>query len=148
MSAVGQDTQAPGGPRPRPAAGGDRAASVVTRSRRSALWAGLAAVVLVGVLAYLPYEVYSDTTNLLVQFFQLLIMASMWNLLAGYAGLVSVGQQAFIGLGAYFVLLLADHGLSPFVAIPVATVASAVMGLIAWWLVSGCAAVTSRSRCG
>ena len=29
-------------------------------------------------------------------------LASLWNLLAGYGGLVSVGQQAYVGLGAYF----------------------------------------------
>ncbi|HEY7145183.1 MAG TPA: hypothetical protein VH637_13140, partial [Streptosporangiaceae bacterium] len=108
----------------------------VTRSRRSALWAGLAAVVLVAVLGYLPYLVYSDTTDLLVNFFILLTMATMWNLLAGYAGLVSVGQQAFIGLGAYFVLILAQHGASPFLAIPAAVLACAVVGLPVWWLVS------------
>ena len=28
-------------------------------------------------------------------------MAQCWNLLAGYAGLISVGQQAFVGLGGY-----------------------------------------------
>ena len=31
----------------------------------------------------------------------MLVLAQYWNLLAGYAGLVSVGQQAFVGLGAY-----------------------------------------------
>jgi branched-chain amino acid transport system permease protein len=108
----------------------------VTRSRRSTWWAGLVAVIAVAVLAYLPYAVYSDTTNLLVQFFQLLIMASMWNLLAGYAGLVSVGQQTFIGLGAYAVVILASHGMSPFLAVPVATAAGGVIGLPVWWLVS------------
>ena len=136
MSAVGQDTQAPGSPPPRAAAGDQLAARVVTRSRRSALWAGLAAVVVVAILAYLPYAVYSDTTNLLVEFFQLLIMASMWNLLAGYAGLVSVGQQAFIGLGAYFVVLLTQQGISPFTSIPLATIMAGVIGLPVWWLVS------------
>jgi ABC-type branched-subunit amino acid transport system permease subunit len=136
MSAVGQDTQAPGSPRPKPTAGGQAAARAVTRSRRSALLPGLAAIVAVGILAYLPYIVYSDTTNLLVQFFQLLIMASMWNLLAGYAGLVSVGQQAFIGLGAYFVVLLANQGISPFTAIPLAAIMAGVIGLPVWWLVS------------
>ncbi|WFS69739.1 branched-chain amino acid ABC transporter permease (plasmid) [Agrobacterium leguminum] len=30
-----------------------------------------------------------------------LTLAQLWNLLAGYAGLVSVGQQAFVGLGGY-----------------------------------------------
>ncbi len=108
----------------------------VTRSRRSTAWAGLAAVACVAVLGYLPYVVYSDTTNLLSNFFLLLIMASMWNLLAGYAGLMSVGQQAFIGLGAYFVVIVASHGSSPFLAIPEATIAAGVVGLPVWWLVS------------
>ena len=63
-------------------------------------------------------------------------MASMWNLLAGYAGLVSVGQQAFVGLGAYFVLILADHGANPFAALPFAALGCAVVGLPVWWLVS------------
>jgi len=31
----------------------------------------------------------------------LLVLALNWNVLAGFAGLVSVGQQAFVGLGAY-----------------------------------------------
>jgi branched-chain amino acid transport system permease protein len=32
-------------------------------------------------------------------FFHLVTMAMMWNLLAGYAGLVSVGQQVYVGVG-------------------------------------------------
>jgi branched-chain amino acid transport system permease protein len=60
----------------------------------------------------------------------------MWNLLAGYAGLVSVGQQAFVGLGAYFVLILALHGISPFAALPVAAIGCGVAALPLWWLVS------------
>jgi ABC-type branched-subunit amino acid transport system permease subunit len=65
-----------------------------------------------------------------------LTMASMWNLLAGYAGLVSVGQQAFVGLGAYFVLILAINGISPFAALPVAAIGCGVVALPLWWLVS------------
>ena len=90
----------------------------------------------VAILGYLPYVVYSGTTDLLVNVFILMSMASMWNLLAGYAGLVSVGQQAFIGLGAYFVLILAQHGTNPFVALPVAALGCGVIGLPVWWLVS------------
>jgi branched-chain amino acid transport system permease protein len=108
----------------------------VTRSRRSMLWVTVVAIAGLAVLGFLPYLAYSGTTNLLVDFFQLLIMASMWNLLAGYAGLVSVGQQAFIGLGAYFVVILASHGLGVFLAIPVATAAGALIGVPVWWLVS------------
>ena len=36
----------------------------------------------------------------------------MWNALVGYCGLVSIGQQAFFGLGAYFAVRLADSGVS------------------------------------
>ena len=108
----------------------------VTRARRSTLWAAIAAVIAIAVLGYLPYLVHTGTTNLLTNFFIYLIMASMWNLLAGYAGLVSVGQQGFVGLGAYFVLILANQGLSPFLAIPVATAMTGITGLIVWWLVS------------
>ena len=34
-----------------------------------------------------------------------LIFAMMWNLLAGYGGMVSIGQQAFLGLGGYALLV-------------------------------------------
>ncbi len=128
---------APAGPADLPDAVTGPAAEVrVTRSRRSTLWAAIVAIVVVAALGYAPYVVFSGTTNLAVDFFILLIMASMWNLLAGYAGLVSVGQQAFIGLGAYFVLILASHHTSPFLAIPVATLLCAAVGLPVWLLVS------------
>jgi ABC-type branched-subunit amino acid transport system permease subunit len=107
----------------------------VTRSRQPVAWTGLAAVVAVAILGYLPYLVYAGTTDLLVNVFILVTLATMWNLLAGYAGLVSVGQQAFIGVGAYSVLLLAQHGVNPFAALPLATVVCAVAGLLMWWLV-------------
>jgi branched-chain amino acid transport system permease protein len=45
------------------------------------------------------------------------LLAVMWNLLAGYAGLVSVGQQAFFGLGGYFALRLVEAGLAPYPAL-------------------------------
>jgi ABC-type branched-subunit amino acid transport system permease subunit len=108
----------------------------VTRSRRNVVWTGAGALVVVVVLAFFPYLVYSGTTAILVQGFIVLTLASMWNLMAGYAGLVSVGQQGFVGLGAYFVLIVALHGVSPFAAVPVAVIACAVAALPLWWLVS------------
>jgi branched-chain amino acid transport system permease protein len=108
----------------------------VTRSQRNVAWTGAAALIVVIVMAMFPYFVYSGTTSVLVQAFIVLTMASMWNLLAGYAGLVSVGQQAFVGLGAYFVLILAINGISPFAALPVAAIGAGVVALPLWWLVS------------
>ena len=108
----------------------------VTRSRRNVAWTGVGALAVVVVLALFPYIVYSGTTTLMVQGFIIVILASMWNLLAGYAGLVSVGQQAFVGLGAYFVLILNIHNLSMFTALPVAAVGCGVAAIPMWWLVS------------
>jgi branched-chain amino acid transport system permease protein len=111
----------------------------VTRSQTRLVWnvlIALVAMAIVVVLFLLPYIVYSGTTSILVQAFIVLTMASMWNLLAGYAGLVSVGQQAFVGLGAYFVLILAINGTSPFAALPVAAIGCGVAAVPLWWLVS------------
>jgi ABC-type branched-subunit amino acid transport system permease subunit len=108
----------------------------VTRSQRNVAWTGAGALIVVVVLALFPYIVYSGTTTIMVQAFIVLTMASMWNLLAGYAGLVSVGQQGFVGLGAYFVLILALHGTSPFAALPIAAILCGVAAFPLWWLVS------------
>ena len=108
----------------------------VTRSRRNVILPSIGALVVVVVFALLPYIVYSGTTGILVQAFIVLTLASMWNLLAGYAGLVSVGQQAFLGLGAYFVLIPAMHGLSPFEALPIAAIGAGVVAVPLWWLLS------------
>ncbi len=107
----------------------DAPAFRVTRSRRPVVWSGIAGAVVLAALATLPYVVYANVTDLLVNFIILLTLATTWNLLAGYAGLVSVGQQAFIGVGAYTVLVLANLGLSPFAAIPLAAGAAAVVAL-------------------
>jgi branched-chain amino acid transport system permease protein len=111
------------------------AAPRVTRSRRSTAWSAAAGVVAVAVLASLPYVVYANVTELLVNLFVLVTLATMWNLLAGYAGLVSIGQQAYIGVGAYIVLVLARNGMSPFVAIPFALLGSALVALPTSFLV-------------
>lgn len=101
----------------------------VTRSRRPATASAVLSAIAVVALLSLPYVVYANVTSLLVNLFILLVLATMWNLLAGYAGLVSVGQQAYIGLGAYIVLVLAQNGVSPFLAIPLAAAGCAVAAL-------------------
>jgi ABC-type branched-subunit amino acid transport system permease subunit len=108
----------------------------VTRSQRNVAWTGAVALIVVVVLALFPYIVYSGTTSIMVQAFIVLTLASMWNLLAGYAGLVSVGQQAFLGLGAYIVLIVVINGGSPFAALPLTVIGCAVAALPMWWLVS------------
>ncbi len=108
----------------------------VTRSRRNVAWTGIGAAVVVVVLAAFPYYLKSGVLVIMIQGLIVLTLASMWNLLAGYAGLVSVGQQAFYGLGAYFLLIPAMHGLSPFAALPIAAIGAGVAAFPLWWLVS------------
>uniref|UniRef100_UPI0038F7F913 ABC transporter permease subunit n=1 Tax=Sphaerotilus sp. TaxID=2093942 RepID=UPI0038F7F913 len=57
------------------------------------------------------------------------ILALMWNALAGYAGLLSVGHQAFFGLGAYAAVRLADWGVSPYPALLLAAVLVGALSL-------------------
>lgn len=57
-------------------------------------------------------------------------LAILWNLLAGYAGRVSVGQQAFVGIGAYTMLGLSLYtALPPFWALPLVAVIGALASL-------------------
>jgi branched-chain amino acid transport system permease protein len=107
----------------------------VTRSRQSARTVRIAMLALVAVLVALPALVDVGITAALVDVFILLALATMWNLLAGYAGLVSVGQQTFLGLGAYVVLVLAQSGMHPYLAVPFAVAFSAVAAIPISWLV-------------
>ena len=63
-------------------------------------------VALVCFLAFGPLYLSPYLTDRFTTLFIYVIMAAMWNALAGYGGLVSVGQQAFFGLGAYAAIRL------------------------------------------
>jgi len=92
----------------------------IRRSARPTAWLFLPGATLLAVFAAMPTLVSTANTDLLTNVFILLTVSAMWNLLAGYAGMVSIGQQAFIGLGAYSVLVIAMGHVSPFAAIPLA----------------------------
>lgn len=66
-----------------------------------------------------PWIFDSHQLTLLTEVFTVLVLVMVWNLLAGFADIVSVGQHAFVGVGAYaFYGLTALGGLDAFVAIP------------------------------
>jgi branched-chain amino acid transport system permease protein len=75
-------------------------------TRSSRIGVALITVALV-ILAFAPYWGDRQTLRLLAEIYTFVALASLWNLLAGYAGLVSVGQQAFVGLGGYLLFALA-----------------------------------------
>jgi branched-chain amino acid transport system permease protein len=82
-------------------------------------------------LALLPALAGRNLIQDLIFLFYMLALAQCWNLLAGYAGLISVGQQAFVGLGGYllFALTLPGVGVNPLLAIPIAGLVSALFAL-------------------
>lgn len=105
--------------------------------RRSARSTRLTTSVLVAtavVLAVLPFAVFASVTDSLVNLFVLIALASMWNLLAGFGGLVSVGQQAYFGIGAYSVLVFAEQGVQAYVAVLLAALTAAVFAVPTSWL--------------
>ena len=75
-------------------------------TRSSRIGTGIIAATII-VLTIAPYWGDRQTLRLLAEMFTFVALASLWNLLAGYTGLVSVGQQAFVGLGGYVLFALA-----------------------------------------
>ena len=71
----------------------------VTRSTRLSQVSGVVFVALVAGLIAAPWWGTVANLRLIGEIMVYLALASLWNLLAGYSGLVSVGQQAFVGFG-------------------------------------------------
>ena len=102
----------------------------VLRATRASRAGGLMALILFAVLASFPFWADSSWLRLFAEFACFLVLAQMWNLLAGYGGLVSVGQQAFVGLGGYALVVLANHtDLNPFLCLPLAGVIAALLAV-------------------
>lgn len=98
-----------------------------TRVSQGALGIG---VVLVGIAATLPFWGESSWMREFVEIACYFLFALMWNLLAGYGGMVSIGQQAYFGLGGYVMLMLGNFGgVNPFVAIPLGALVAALVAV-------------------
>jgi branched-chain amino acid transport system permease protein len=95
----------------------DRTAVSVQRWSRVSVVSTGCLVALVAALAFVPVVLSANATDKLTTLFVYVILAAMWNALAGYAGLVSVGQQAFFGLGAYAAIRLSQHGVGVYPAL-------------------------------
>src|SRR5262249_45594245 len=82
---------------------------IETANRGSRLAASVLFVILLA-LVLLPAFAGRNLIQDLIFLFYMLALAQCWNLLAGYAGLISVGQQAFVGLGGYLLFALTLTG--------------------------------------
>jgi len=59
------------------------------------------------------------------------ILASSWNLLAGYSGLLNLGHAAFFGIGGYSSAILAlKVGLSPWIGLPLGGTIASIFGIL------------------
>ncbi len=113
--------------------GGKYSVRVAGRANYAILGVGVAVL---AVLAASPLFAGRQVTAGMIGFFIYLAVAELWNLMLGYAGLISVGQQGFIGIGAYILWFFADivH-LSPWIAIVLAGIGGMIIALPAAALV-------------
>jgi branched-chain amino acid transport system permease protein len=87
-------------------------------------------VAIIAILAFGPFYFGPYLTDRITTLFIYIILAAMWNALAGYAGLVSVGQQAFFGLGAYAAIRLSHAGLDVYPALALAPLLVGILALL------------------
>jgi branched-chain amino acid transport system permease protein len=93
--------------------------------------AAIAAFAIVAALFLLPAIASRNLVQDLIFVFTMLALAQLWNVLAGWGGLVSVGQQAFVGLGAYTLFgSVITLGIDPVFAIPLAGLFAAVIAAV------------------
>jgi branched-chain amino acid transport system permease protein len=91
----------------------------------------LALLIFAALTAIAPWIIGEGGISLLFEIFLMLAMAEMWNLLAGYAGLVSMGHQGFVGLGAYCLVFAANATqLSPYWVLPLAPLLCAFVAAV------------------
>jgi branched-chain amino acid transport system permease protein len=102
----------------------------VSRATRASRAGGVLALVLVAFLATFPFWTDAGWMREFNEMACYLIFAMMWNLLAGYGGMVSIGQQAYLGLGGYALLVMGNfYEVNPFVAVPIAAVLTMLVAL-------------------
>ena len=77
----------------------------------------------IAVLAVLPWLLPSQALAVNVLIYGVVVMG--YNLLFGYTGLLSFGQAAFFGAGAYFTgIAIGRYGMPWFAAVPIAVLLS------------------------
>jgi len=93
---------------------------------RSLVWFGVLAAGLLGAPAAAERGTLNDLWNVAFA----IVLASAWNLLGGFAGQISLGYSAFVGIGAYTTVLLAMAGWNPWLTLPVAAALAVAFSVI------------------
>lgn len=82
------------------------------------------------------YFAFPDYLALGSQILATILFALSVDLVLGYAGVITLGQAAFFGTGAYAAGLLAAHGVgAPVLGLFIAAIAAALVGLISGFIV-------------
>ena len=108
-------------------------ASLATRLPLVAIGRGLLGLLAAGLVAA-PWLLGPADLQVITELLCLLVLAVMWNLLAGYADIITIGQHGFVGIGCYAFYAFAVYtNLDPYLAIPLAgvvTLAFAVPSMV------------------
>ncbi len=82
-------------------------------------------------LTFIPVWATRYVVNVLLLICVHISLASMWNLLAGYSGMVSLGQQMFIGLGGYALAVMSlYYGFPIFLAAFLGGIVSVILAML------------------
>ncbi len=107
-----------------------RPAFTVERGTRLSRIAAVVGAVALIVLISVPFWGGRAEMRFIVEICYYLALAQMWNLLAGYAGLVSIGQQAYVGFGGYMLFVLSIFfGIPPLPAIFLGGILAAIISI-------------------
>lgn len=88
------------------------------------------ALILIG-LIIMPFTASTYVISVATLILVYMAMGQMWNLLGGYAGLLSLGMQAFIGIGGYSLAVFSvTYGINIYLAILMGALASVIFGIV------------------
>src|SRR6266498_3786342 len=95
----------------------------------------LAALVTLGVLVALPWFVSPYAVTVLIFIFFYAYLGQAWNIVGGYAGQLSAGHAAFVGVGGYAAALLSIHaGLTPWIGMWIGGALAGGLGAVIGYL--------------
>ena len=95
----------------------------------------LACAVALAALLVLPLFLSSYAVTLFIFIFFYAYLGQAWNIVGGYAGQLSAGHAAFVGVGAYASAMLSMHaGLTPWIGMFIGGALSACLGVVIGYL--------------